>query len=118
PGGQILTPTAQGFSTLSGIPGISQTNLGVFKQYVPAAPAFTTNIPVNGISVPFGPLAVVAPNYQNFYAGVVSSDYTLSDRDQLRGRFVYNRTSFIDTTGVSLPQFFLLNPATNYLATL
>src|SRR5207245_1245417 len=82
PGGQILTPTAPGFSTLSSIPGISQTNLGIFKQYVPASSASTTNIPVNGVSVPFGPLAVVAPNYQNLYSGVVSSDYTFSDRDQ------------------------------------
>ena len=117
PGGQILAPTSQGYSTLSGIPGLSQTNLGVLKQYLPAAAQPATTIAVNGVAVPFGPLAVVAPNYQNLFAGVASSDYNISDRDQLRGRFVYNRTSSIDT-GVSLPQFFLLNPATNYVASL
>jgi len=118
PSGQILTPTAQGFAALSAMPGLSQTNVGVFKQYAPAATAFTQNVQVNGVAVPFGAISVIAPNYQNVSAGVVSSDYTISDRDQLRGRFIYNRTSSIDTNGVSLPQFFQLNPATNYLGTL
>ena len=118
PNGTMLAPTAQGYSILKEIPGLSATNLGVFRQYVPASANATTSMAINDVPVPFGPLSVVAPSFQNAYAGVISSDYKISDRDQLRGRYVCNRTSFIDTTGVSLPTFFLQNAATAYLATL
>src|SRR5262245_29420412 len=37
--GAIQTPTAAGFAALDRIPGLSATNLGVLKQYVPVAPA-------------------------------------------------------------------------------
>ncbi len=118
PGGNVLAPTAEGYSLLSATPGISARNLSLFKSYVPASEAATAAVNINGVSVPFGPLSIVAPNYQNAYAGVASTDYSISDRDQLRARFVYNRNTFIDTTGVSLPAFFLEDTATNYLATL
>lgn len=116
--GTTLAPTAQGYSILSSIPGLSQTNLNVLKQYVPAAATASDNIKVNNVTVPVGILTFAAPNYQNGYYGVLSSDYTFSERDQLRGRFIYNRVSFIDTNGVTLPQFFVLNPSTFYVGSL
>jgi hypothetical protein len=118
PGSDVLTPTQSGYTLLGTIPGLSAANLGALKQYVPASSAATTTIPINGVQVPFGPLAIIAPNFHNTYTDVVSSDYQISERDQLRGRFVYNRNSFTDTSGVSLPAFFLQDAATRYLATL
>ncbi|MBS1876290.1 MAG: TonB-dependent receptor [Acidobacteria bacterium] len=118
PAGDILAPTSAGYSTLASVSGVSKTNLGVLQKYLPAASAATTMVPVNGTPVAFGALSILAPNYHNAMAAVASSDYTISERDQLRGRFVYNRNSFIDTTGVSLPAFYVNNAAANYLATL
>jgi hypothetical protein len=115
PSGGMLTPTAEGYSTLASVPGLSATNMALFKRYVPASPISSTRISINDRPIAFGPLSVIAPSYQNGYAGVLSSDYQLSDRDQLRGRLVYNRNSFTDTAGVSLPSFYVGNTATYYL---
>jgi hypothetical protein len=41
PSSPLYSPTAEGYSLLSGIPGLSQTNLDVFKQYMPAAASGT-----------------------------------------------------------------------------
>jgi hypothetical protein len=128
------TPTAAGYTTISGISGISATNLGVFKQYATPAPAggncpavpttdpagkpntgnniFITNPSAPGgfTAVQVGILPVAAPNYQNQLTGLVSIDYDISAKDQIRGRYIYNSLKQIDATP-SLPAFFLLNPA-------
>ena len=101
---------------MSGIPGINATNLGILQKYVPAAPAATTTVPVGNFSVPVGVLPIAAPNFQNNYNAVASTDYNLSDRDQIRGRFVYNHISFIDTAA-TLPVFYTTVPQKAYLAT-
>ena len=120
-GGIAYAPTAAGYSILSGIPGINQTNLGVLEKYA-SAPAVATgsqvpSITVGGVSIPVGIVSAVGPNYTNSYFGVFSSDYNISDKDQLRGRFVYNRADGIDT-GAQLPEFYTTVPTRNYLATL
>ena len=113
----VLTPTAAGYDLLSQIPGLSQTNLSEFKKYVPAAPNASTTITVAGNSIPVGSPAISAPNYQNNYDAVASGDYDISERDQLRGRFLYNKLSQIDTTA-SIPTFYQLTNNTYYLSTL
>ena len=117
PAAPIEVPTAQGYSTLASIPGIYQTNLNIFKQYVPAAPKQDDTVSVGGVSVPVGVLPIAAPNFQNNYAAVAAIDYTLSDNDQLRGRYIYNKNSGIDTAS-ALPAFYLQVPTTYYLVTL
>ena len=118
--GEILAPTAKGFSTLASIPGLSQTNLSVFKQYVtPAATALTdtSQFPkVGGVPIETGQLSIVAPNYQNGYYGVASADYNASSVDQLRLRYVYNRTVTLDHNA-TLPAFFQIEPVSYHLAT-
>jgi hypothetical protein len=114
--GQVLTPTTQGYSMLAGIPGVSKTNLGVFQQYVPAAPSASSTVTVGGAAIPVGVLPIAAPNFQNNYNAIASTDYNISDRDQIRGRFVYNHISFIDTTA-TLPVFYTTVPQKAYLAT-
>ena len=39
----VYAPTAAGYATLAGMPNLSQTNLNVLKQYVPAAPQQTSD---------------------------------------------------------------------------
>lgn len=119
--GEILTPTTAGYATLAAIPGLSQTNLGVLKQYAapaPAALADTTQYPVvKGIPIPVGILPVVAPGYTNVYNAVASGDYYASSKDQLRLRYVFNHSAQLDNAA-SLPAFFQLESTGNHLATI
>ncbi len=80
-------------------------------MYPPNQPAGTT------ISIPVGVYNLAAPNYENAYYAVGSVDYNISEKDQLRGRFIYNKTSQIDTSAV-LPQFFASEPVTYWLPTI
>ena len=110
-GAPVFAPTLSGYAALANAPGISQTNLGVLKQYA-IAPALTPGSPtisVGGVSVPTGIIPLAAPNFSNSYFGVQSIDYNISDKDQLRGRFVYNRNDAINT-GADLPAFYTTVP--------
>ena len=142
--GQVFAPTQAGYSTLASVPGFSATNLKILQQYLPAqaaaAPASSTptgaypvvcsptgsntqqNYLSNGCSgtqytVPLGQYSFTSPSYQNNFAGVSSVDYNISDKDNIRGRFIYNRSDQIDNAA-SLPVFFTTIPFRNYLATL
>jgi hypothetical protein len=117
--GQLYAPTSTGYATLAAIPGVNQTNLAVMKQYAtapgvtPGAPAVT----IGAASVPTGLIPVVAPNYTNNYFTVVSLDYAISATDQLRGRYIVNRSSQIDT-GAELPVFYTAVATASALASL
>jgi hypothetical protein len=110
-GAPVYAPTSAGYATLAGAPGISHTNLGVLQQYAvaPAVSAGAPNISVGGVTVPTGIIPLAAPNFTNSYFGVQSIDYNISDKDQLRGRFVYNRIDAINT-GADLPAFYTTVP--------
>ena len=110
-GAPVYAPTSAGYATLAGAPGISGTNLGILQQYA-VAPSVTPGAPslnVGGVTVPTGIIPLAAPNFTNSYFGVASLDYNLSDKDQLRGRFIYNRTDQINTVA-DLPAFYTLVP--------
>ena len=118
--GQILSPTAKGYSTLAGISSLNQTNLAVLKQYAtPAAVAAPeSRFPVvAGVPIEAGILTIAAPNYQNSYAAVAAGDYNISVTDQLRMRYLYNKQVLLDHRA-SLPVFFQIEPTTNQLASL
>ncbi len=112
-------PTAAGYAALSTIPQLSQTNLNVLKQYLGAAPAQDGDYTgtVQGTAIPLGIVPMLAPNYSNAYRGLASLDYNISSKDQVRGRYIQNRTSAIDT-GAQAAQFFTLRPTTAYLASI
>ncbi len=109
PGTPLVAPTAAGLAALANIPGISKTNLGVFTKYVPVASVSEGTIQVGGAAISSGSIPVVAPSYANNYDAVASIDYNLSDRDQLRGRYVFNRLTGIDAAA-QLPVFFQPSP--------
>ncbi|MDP9170804.1 MAG: carboxypeptidase regulatory-like domain-containing protein [Acidobacteriota bacterium] len=103
----ISAPTAQGYSILSGISGLSSTNLAILKQYLPAAVNAVPSeaLKFGNTTIPVGDLQVISPNYQNNQSTVETFDYNMSDKDQLRGRYIYNRLSQVDVQA-SLPAFF------------
>jgi hypothetical protein len=134
--GLIYAPTQQGYSLLAGIPGINQTNLGIMKQYLGSAPSAISPAALGGAyplvgpgnaslneqrpgatPIPIGQVSIAAPNYSNTTNAVVSIDDNVSENDQVRGRFILNRTGTIDTAA-SLPQFFIVQPLNGYVTTL
>jgi hypothetical protein len=123
----VETPTAAGYSILAGLPGLSATNFGIYKQYVTASPTPDGNfllqgdgktpVTVGGAKIPLGVLPLASPAYTNGTAAVISIDYNISEKDQLRGRYIYNKTSGIDTAA-TFPAFYLALPTTFYVGTL
>ena len=114
----IYAPTAVGYSKLEAIPGLSQNNLNVLKQYMPAAPVNDQgSISVQGQDIPVGTFPVNGAFYTNQYTAVASVDYNISDRDQLRGRYVQNKIDQLDNSA-NLPAFWTTLPQRFYLASL
>lgn len=126
----ICAPTAAGLTTLNSLAFASQTNLKVFEQYFPTAsnPAATTGDPAcatptitvtptggSPALVQVGDYSISPPNFYNHYALVTSGDYTISQKDTLRLRYVYNREDSVDTAA-SLPTFYATSPARYHLA--
>jgi hypothetical protein len=112
----VRAPTAGGFALLDAMSDISQTNYGVFRQYVPPAPAADGITTVNGVDIPIGILPVSGPRVTNFYSAIASIDYTMSSKDQIRGRFIYNQQDDTDIAA-NLPVFWTNVPQRFYLVT-
>jgi hypothetical protein len=128
--GAIYAPTAAGYATLASIPGVSQTNLNVLKQYLPAAATASSSTPVcpglagtdcksttaGAFNIPIGVVPVVAPSYLNITTYLASIDYNASERDQLRGRFINEIHTGLDpSTLPELPAFFQNRDTTSKL---
>ncbi len=119
PGSPISAPTAAGYAALSTVAStLSANNLSTFKKYVGTAPANDAGtVSVSGATVPIGTISTVSPSFSNNYDAVVSIDYNMSDKDQVRGRWIYNRHDGIDT-GAQLPIFDVPSPNNNYFYSL
>jgi hypothetical protein len=124
-GSALFSPTAAGYSALGAIPGISATNLSQMQKYIPAAPANDQGtIPIvnpatpnaTPINIPIGTVTFANPNFTNNYDALVSIDYNISDKDQLRGRWVYNKQTSI--VPAEVPAFNASQPNNNYMLTL
>ncbi len=129
PGGTstFCAPTAAGFSTLASLNGLSSTNLGVFKKYSPVAASqasasdqndicYPGTVSVLGQSIPIGDVGVSAGSYLNNRRSINSIDYTISDRDSLRARYLYNSQTGPDTSA-TFPSFWAPAPNLFHLAT-
>jgi hypothetical protein len=121
PGTPITAPTAAGYSLLAGYASqISPNNLATFQKYVGTAPANDAGLICvfcaagSAGNIPVGNISTISPSFTNNYDAVVSIDYNLSDKDQLRGRWIYNKTQTIDTAP-QLPIFDVPYPNSNYL---
>ncbi len=93
------------------------TNLGVMKQFVPAAPAQTNTVTVGGTPIPVGALPINAPNFLNTKTLVISGDYDMSTKDRLTVRDIYNQQSAIDIA-LELLVFFTNLPTVNHFASI
>ena len=122
PGG-ITALTASSLAAVSGAPGVSLTNLNIYRQFVPVAAAATDHVnfcpvrpdldglctdasgnPITQLSLGVGP--VIFPdqpqfNKQNNF--VVNIDYTQSSKTQHHARF--NRTDNVGVGLAGLPVF-------------
>src|SRR5260370_16365942 len=128
----VCTPTAAGFATLQSLvapDGLSLTNLAQFQKYATPAPVangtclsvpdkhhiFITNASgLNPTPVEVGATPIAGGAYTNNWAGVVSMDYNLSAKDQIRGRYIYNRAAGIDNNPIC-PIFYENTPNHHHL---
>lgn len=104
PGAPLLAPTSTGYADLLAIPGISTANVQALQKYA-QAPSQTSTVAVGGVNIPVGILPISAPNFTNYKALTTSMDYDLSEKDQIRGRYIYNQNASLDTAA-QLPIFF------------
>ena len=116
--GLVSAPTEAGYQTLASLAGISKTNLDVLRRESPAAPQQRSTVNVLNTPIPVGPLSIVAPFYNNNYRAAGSTDWNVSNRDQVRGRYIYGRSMGIDPSGATLPQFFADVPNNTHLISL
>lgn len=121
----FCAPTAAGLATLDSINGLSANNLATYKKYSPTAATqaladdqhcFAT-VSVAGKNIPTGAVGVSSSTYLNNYRSVNSVDYTISDKDSLRVRYLFNRQDGPDTTA-TFSQFWTVVPYRFHLATL
>ncbi|MBM3735679.1 MAG: TonB-dependent receptor [Acidobacteria bacterium] len=116
--GTVSVPTAGGYRILDGLGGISKANLDQFKKYVPAAASASNRFAtVLGTQVPLGILSVAAPRFENVHHAVSSADWNVSNRDQIRARYLYRGSDSIDTNA-NLPHFFTPFEIRSHLASL
>ena len=120
----FCAPTSAGFSTLDGISGLSSTNLQVFKQYSPVAATQAAagdeicpqSVTVGGREIPVGDVGVIAGTYLSQWRTINSVDYTISDKDSLRGRYLYNKSDGPDAAA-TFPSFWVTSPSRFTLVT-
>jgi hypothetical protein len=102
--GAIYAPTQIGYNILAGLQAVNQTNLGVLRHYItppgtaidPSQTVYGQYPVIDGRSIPLGQVSIPAPNYVNTGSGVLSVDYTISQQDSLRGRFLSERQAALD----------------------
>ncbi len=126
---QVCSPTAAGYATLAAIPGLSRNNLQVLQKFSPSgtvpdvnnvACAGATEPITSGtstVNIPVALFPVTGSTFTNNYYSTNSIDWNISDKDQLRGRYVYNKTDGLDANA-SLPAFFQTEPQRFHLFTL
>jgi hypothetical protein len=124
--GAVDTPTAAGLAAIATDPKISATNFGVFKQFVPVAAAASgcvayPGLPANGScgagNVEVGGVTIVPPAFLDFTNFVQSVDLNISEKDQVRARYVYNNQTGPDIAA-QLPVFYVSQPIQFRLFTL
>jgi hypothetical protein len=140
----LCTPTAAGLSqlnALSGTYGFSANNLTEYAKYTPAANYLggaqvtaandnacfnqltgqqsltVTNGGTGSTAIPLGNYLVNSPYFTNFDEFTASVDYTISNKDSFRGRYIYNTEATTDTAA-NLPTFWIPQPFKWYLVAL
>ena len=113
--GAVYAPTSEGISRLRSMAGISKTNLDAFTTYVPVAGVRERDVNVLGQPIAVGIPKTVGPSYSNDLRTVASLDAHLSERDELRGRWIRNGGTRIENTS-PLPLFYTPSDQANHVA--
>lgn len=120
PSGLVYAPTQAGYNTLASNPAVNQNNLSILRQYLGTAavadPSYSGTPTVSGTQIPVGQITLPAPFWNNTQYAVGSLDYTLSDKDSMRGRFIANKQNGLDNSA-NLPTFYTNLPQNFYIAT-
>ncbi len=143
-------PTAAGLATLQTLGtqyGLNATNLQQYLKYTPAATTtgpggagidasadvacgsqasgaqfLTVSSLASGAStnIPLGNYQSLAAAPSDFDVLTTSMDYTISEKDSFRGRYIYNRLTATDTSGggIPFPVFFTPEPFRYHLVAL
>ncbi len=74
-------------------------------------------VAVTATAIEAGVLPIVAPNYTNNRALVTSMDWNINDKDQVRGRYIYNKAAGLDT-GAQLGLFYTPSVTPSHIASL
>jgi len=115
----VSAPTAAGYAQLQAIltaGGGNLANVQALQNWAVApsanggtVPICTSNTPSGtcaaSVPIEIGDVPIQAPFWTNQVASTSSMDYNISASDQIRGRYVYNKYSFIDNQA-TLPAFY------------
>ena len=124
-------PTAAGYALLAANPLVNQTNLTQFQKYTGAAItpasasdpncASSTSIDspagLGALTVPVGDVGYSGAQWINALTGVQSMDWNISEKDQVRGRYAYEKYNNIDIAG-QIPTFWTVTPSRFHIFTL
>jgi hypothetical protein len=126
----VSAPTALGYTQLQSIisaGGGNTANVAALQNWAVAPTGgipidvCTSNTPSGGcgstIPVDTGTLPIQAPSWRNDADLTTSMDFNLSDKDQIRGRYVYNKTTLIDNAA-TLPVFYTNEAVPGHLVSL
>ncbi len=133
PSGAVISstacgPTAAGYAMLAADSAVNQNNVTQFQKYVGAAlkqaatdgsdPNCLGTSPIgSNTAVPIGDIGFSGASYSNFFTGVSSIDWNISDKDQFRGRYAYEKTNANDIFG-QIPAFYTVVPQRFHILTL
>lgn len=120
----FCAPTAAGITMLQGLSGLTANNLDTYVKYTPVAATQASasdslcpqTITVAGTAIPVGDTGLIAASYYNNYRSTNSVDYTFSDKDNIRVRYIYNRTDGPDIDAM-FSAFWAMVPNRYHLAT-
>lgn len=120
---QVKAPTTAGYQTMLSVlnsAGGNTANVQALQNWA-VAPIGTESVPMCNANVVSGPatnpcggnftpieigtIPIQAPFWKNTVALTTSMDYNISDSDQVRGRYVYNKLTQIDNAA-TLPAFY------------
>jgi hypothetical protein len=126
---KIATLAASGANSYNGAAqNVNQNNLAIYQQYVGTAAsvagpdsacpsAFDWNTGAGTTSIEEGLVNTNGSWFSNTFTTTNSIDYNISDKDQLRGRWIYQHFTSLDTTA-NLPTFWTPLPVRDQLVTI
>jgi hypothetical protein len=99
-----FAPTAAGFATLTGVSGVSATNLSVLQNNLQVSQTPITTTTVGGATVPLGLVSSRVRVNQDQYNGIANLDWNMSGKSALGVRYVHNDLG-TNAFGSNLPGF-------------